>query len=365
MNTSLRLGENDAPSLVAILLWLVGWLVSCLAFSLVFEGSGAGFPWAGSCLHLVATALAGAGTAFAKGLTHPAARGWAALVVFFAFFGGPLGYLAGVACYLFGVGQPTEMPLVEVVKAEMWIKPAPEREELVTFEAQLREELRTQPIVDLIPYADVPTAIAIINKLAETRSFDDVQLLRRMSTDRRPEVYQYALSKLDTMEREYALRIFRLQDQLTARATEAPLRIELAKVYLEYTESGLLEGALYDYYWELTLGQVLEAILLDPSRRDLLLDLARLFTARRRYAEAQRILEEIVGRERTNLKAQLLLVECLMERAQRENKPELLTQARRRALESAWALRVPPVSSPLHALARFWFGREKAATPSA
>ena len=362
MSNPLRLGENDAPSLLAIFLWLVGWLVACLSFVLVFRGSAGDFPWAGAFLHLVATALAGLGTAHAKGLTHPAARGWAVLVIFFAFFGGPLGYLAGVACYLFGVGQPTEMPLVEVVKAEMWIKPLPDREELVTFEAQLREELRTQPIVDLIPYADVPTAIAIINKLAETKTYEDVQLLRRMTTDRRPEVYQYALSKLDTMEREYALRIFRLQDQLSARADAGPLRIELAKLYLEYTESGLMEGALLDYYWELTLGQVLEAMLLEPTRRDLLLDLARLFSARRRYPEAQRILEDIVGRERGNLKAQLLLMECLMERAQSENKPELLLQARRRALESAWALRLPPASHPLHALARFWFGREKAAS---
>ncbi len=358
----LRLGENDAPSLIAIVLWLVGWLLACCSAVLVFEGSANSFPWAGGLLHLVAVALAGLGTAHAKGLKHPAARGWAGLVMFFAFFGGPLGYLAGVACYLFGVGQPTEMPLVEVVKAEMWIKPLPDREELVTFEAQLREELRTQPIVDLIPYADVPTAIAIINKLAETRSYEDVQLLRRMSTDRRPEVYQYALSKLDTMEREYALRIFRLQDQLIARATESSVRIELAKLYLEYTESGLLEGALQDYYWELTLGQVLEAMLLDPTRRDLLLDLAKLFHARRRYPEAQRLLEDIVSRDRSNLKAQLLLVECLMERAQRENRPELLTQARRQALESAWTVRIPPASHPLHALARFWFGRDKAAS---
>ena len=362
-----RVNAENALGPLSLIIWAVGFFFSLFGFLWMFWSAGAvgwsGFPILGVLLHFVSVAAAWFGTLLAKGRDHPAARGWAILVAFFALFGGPLGYLAGVACFLFGVGQPTEMPLVDVVKAEMWIRPMIlEREgDFVPFEIQLREELRTQPIVDLLPYADVPTAIAIINKLAETRKRDDIELLREMVQDRRQEVYQYALSKLDELEKEYATKIYHLKEQLRHRPQEATLRVELAKLYLDYTQSGLLDAALEDYYWELTMAQLFEAMKLETRDTQLVVDLARLFIARRMFREAQLVVEEAIRKEPNNLAAQLLLLECQVEQAQAQDKPTLLYQARRHALESAWAVKVPAKKDmhPQFDLAQFWFGRAR------
>ena len=364
-----RRGHDDrAPSLISLCLWLIGLILSVIAFLLFNYGSGStsnsGFPFLGCLFHLGSVAVAFYSTRFARGTQHPASKGWAVLVGFFAMFGGPLGYLAGVLCYLYGVGQPTELPLVDVVKAEMWIKPAMglEKEDIPSFEIQLREELRTQPIVDLLPYADIPTAVAIINKLFETRTRDDVKLLQQMTQDRRPEVYQYALSKVDELEKEYGAKIYHLQEQLRYRPNDPGLRVELAKLYLGYTTSGLLNGSLEDYYWELTLAQLFEAIRYDElNRRELVVDLGRMFLIKGLYHEAQMIVEEVVRREPANIAAQLLVLECIVERAQKENKPELIAQARRHARESSWAVRVPARrdQSTHFDVAQFWFGRAR------
>lgn len=363
--------RDDGLPLMAVVIWVVGAIASILGCFLMLTSAPrgvdiSGFPWFGSFLHLLAAVLAYAGTMIAKG-SHPSAQGWACLVTFFAFFGGPLGFMAGVACYLFGVGQPTEMPLVDVVKAEMFVRSAPvhRAEHAQAFDVQLREELRTQPIVDLLPYADVATAIAIINKLADQRKRGDMKMLRELSQDRRAEVYQFALSKLDEFERDFATRIYHLKEQLAFRADDVGLRVELAKVYYDYTNSGLLDDSLEDYYWEMTLAQLFEAMRLEDHRQDLVVDMARLFLMRQMYREAEAAVEDVLRKEPSNLDAQLLYLECLTERAQDEGNPQLLQQARLKALESAWAVKVPkgPDQHPLYKVAQFWFGRSRPGVP--
>ena len=360
--------SDDGLPLVAAIIWAFGALCSIIACFVMLSSaprdtSVGGFPWFGAGLHLTGVVLAYFGTRVAKG-SHPSSAGWALLVSFFALFGGPLGFLAGVACYLFGVGQPTEMPLVDVVKAEMFVRTASASkvEHVGAFDVQLREELRTQPVVDLLPYADVATAIAIINKLADQRKRGDLIMLRELSQDRRPEVYQFALSRLDEFERDYATRIYHLKEQLTYRPDDVGLRVELAKVYYDYTNSGLLDDSLEDYYWEMTLAQLFEGMRFESHRQDLVVDMARLFLMRQMYREAEAAVEDVLRKEPANLDAQLLLLECLTERAQIEGDPALLQQARKRALESAWAIKLPKSQEqhPLFKVAQYWFGRTRA-----
>lgn len=357
--------SDEGLPILAAVVWTLAALCSVGAFYWTLgsapRGVGAsGFPWTGAILHLLDTLLAFWGTRLAKG-SHPSGRGWAWLVAFFAFFAGPFGLVAGVATYLFGVGQPTEMPLVEVVKAEMFARaaPLPVFHDVQPFEVQLREELRTQPIVDLLPFADVATANAIVNKLAESRRPEDMKMLRQLSQDRRPEVYQFALSRLDEFERDYATRIYDLKEQTNALPDNVTLRVELARVYFDYTHSGLLDESLEDYYWEMTLAQLFEAMRLESNRQDLVIDMARLFLGKKMYEQAQAAAEEVLRREPSNLDAQLTLLESLVERAQRDGDMQLLQQARVRALESAWAVKVPRTREQhtLYQVAQFWFGR--------
>lgn len=357
--------EAPALTVLAFAVWFAGCICSVVAFLVFVWNPGTtsvlDFPWLASLLHVISTALAVFGTYISRGPNHPATRGWSTIVGFFAFFGGPLGYLAGVLCYLFGIGQPTELPLVDVVKAEMWIKQSDHvHTEIPSFQVQLQQELNTQPIVDLLPYADVPTSLAIINKLFETRSRDDIQLLHKMTQDRRLEVYQYALSKVDELEKDFGARIYQVKEQLRYRPNDPSLRVDLAKLYLDYTHSGLLDGLLEDFYWELTLGQIFEAVRGDEkARQELVPEIGRLFIEKNMHKEAAAMVEESIRRDPSQVNQQLLYLNSLYSQSQATGDMELLKQARYHALETGWAVKLPRRrdTGSYYDSVHFWFGK--------
>lgn len=344
---------------VAWVLWLLGFILSLYAAWRLFQGETASFPWVVAICHLAATILTGVGTGLALSLSDASGWGWATLSAFFAFLVGPVGVVLGVVCYLMARGQPTSMPLVEVIKAEMWITTAPEstEAELLPLDLRLREELQAEPFVDLLPYADVPTAMAIVKRLTERGRKPDIEMLRQLTQDRRPEVYQAAIAQIDKLEGHFNSRIYQLSSELEVAPHRAELRLELAKVYMEYRDSGLLEQELEHYYWELTLAQVLEAMLARPGER-LTLDLARLLHEGGLTSEASAVAEVGLKREPSNIPGQLLVLQSIVEQAQQEQNPDLFRAARKRALESSWAVRVPrnPThQDPTFELAKFWF----------
>ncbi len=350
---------------LAWVLWILGFLLSVVAAWLLLRGESFNFPWVAAVCHILATILTGAGTGLALSLADSSGWGWACLGAFFTFLVGPVGVIMGVVCYLMARGQPTGMPLVEVIKAEMWIRQEdPVEEDLVPLDLKIREELRTEPFVDLLPYADVATAMAIIKSLTERGTKRDIQMLRDMTQDKRPEVYQAAIAQLDKLESRFSNRIFALSQELEVNPHRAELRLELARLYLDYRESGLLEEGLEDYYWELTLSQVLEAMLAHPGGGVLTVDLARLLHDRGLVEESAAVAEAGLKKDPHSIHGHLLVLQAIVHRAQDQEDPGQFNIARKRALESAWAVKPPKkiASDPTHDLAKFWFqGRDKGA----
>lgn len=353
---------------IAILLWVIGFAFSVYAAWGLLHVEAQQiqtFPWVPAICHILATLLTGAGTGMALSLADSSGWGWACLGAFFAFLVGPVGVILGVVCYLMARGQPTGMPLVEVIKAEMWIRQEdPVEEDLMPLDLKIREELRTEPFVDLLPYADVATAMAIIKALKERGTKRDIQMLRTMTQDQRPEVYQAAIAQIDKLETHFSGQIFAISQELEVSPHRTELRIELAKLYLDYRASGLLEEGLEDYYWELTLGQVLEAMLRHPGGQVLTVDLARLLHDRDLIDEAAVVAEAGLKKDPHSIHGQLLVLQSIFQNAQKHEDPTLFAAAKKRALESGWAVRTPKKSGgdPTHDLAKFWFeGREKGA----
>ncbi len=345
--------------------WILGLLLSLAGTWILCRQETEVFPWLGVLLYVAGAVLTGFGVGLALSLADPTAWAWGSMASIFALLVGPLGVVIGVSCYLMARGQPTEQPLTEVVKAEMWIRAEEPEEvdELVPLDLKIREQVRTEPVVDLLPYADVQTAIAIVKRLRDRGLRDDVEMIRKVAQDPRPEVYQYAIAQIDRLEKQYSDKIFRTENDLKANPARTELRIELARHYLDYLESGLLDEGLRDYYWELTLSQVFEAMLTHPRGEDLAVDLAHLLQLMGLHKEATEIAEAALKKDPKNLQGQLLVLQTMVERAQAEGKPSLLKEAQRRALESAWAIRVPrkrqPGLGPTFDLAHFWFEGRK------
>ncbi|MGE0488256.1 MAG: hypothetical protein AB7S38_03465 [Vulcanimicrobiota bacterium] len=350
---------------IAWLIWVVGLVLSLLGTWMLVREQTLVFPTVAVLLYLAGAVLTAGGTGLALSLTDPAGWAWASLSGVMALLVGPLGVVMGVVCYLMARGQPTGQPLTEVVKAEMWIKAEEPEEvdELAPLDLKIREQARTEPIVDLLPYADVATAIAIVNRLRERGNHDDIQMIRQISRDPRPEVYQYAISQLDRLEKEFAGRIYRIEADMKAQPARTELRIDLAREYLRYIDSGLLDEGLRDYYWELTLAHVFEAMLAHPRGEELAVDVAHLLHMQGLYKSATRVAQAALKRAPESLQGQLLVLQTMVDQAQAEGKYTLLREARTRALESAWAVPVPKKreagAGPTFDLAHFWFEGRK------
>lgn len=355
------LAEEVNPKCIPF--FLLAFALSFLAFGLLVRSGFAltSFPWLGFFLHLLASLLTGAGIAVALGPQEAARHGWAVFLGVFAFLTGPAGVLLGTVAYWVARGQPTRTPLTEVVKAEMFVTTVVEEEpdDLATMDLRIRDEIAIEPFVDMLPVADVPTAIAIVNRLRERGARQDIEMIRQVTADPRPEVYQYALAILDKLERTFASKVYALQQEIHLFPGRSSLRIEMAKLHLDYVQSGLLDESLADYYWELTLAHLFEAMLTTPARPELGADLAQLLAMKALWSQASAVASVVLKKNPAMLDTQLLVVQAMYEKAlQQQSLPGLLA-AKRTALESAWAVRLPKKRSaadPTYELAHFWFG---------
>lgn len=333
------------------------------AYLLLTEAAGSQgpFPFWAFFLHCLAGALTGLGVYVALGRHEESRTGWGLYTGIFAFLAGPVGVLGGILGYLLARGQPRQTPLTEVVKAEMFVTTVDEEEpdELSSLDLRIREEAQVEPIVDMLPLADIPTAIAIVNRLRERGEKPDIEMIRVVSNDPRPEVYQYALAILDKMEKQFAGEVYALSQEIGQRPKDAQLRIDMAKLHMDYIESGLLDESLRDYYWELTLSHLFEAMLAHPNKAELGADFAQLLAHQNLVQEASSVAKIVLKKEPSLMQAQLLVLQGYFEKAVSGDDAALVT-ARKTALENSWAVHVPKKRrvgvGPTYDLANFWFG---------
>jgi hypothetical protein len=189
-------------------------------------------------------------------------------------------------------------------------------------------------------------------------------MIRKVSEDPRPEVYQYALSILDKMEKAFAGQVYGLAQEIKENPDEFQLKIDMAKLHIDYMQSGLLDESLTDYYWELTLSYLFEAMLAHPAKAELGADFAQLLAMQNLIPEASRVAKEVLKKDPSIMQAQLLVLQELFERVTDQSEPDALVTARKTALENSWAVKVPAKRragmGPTYDLARFWFGEEHA-----
>ena len=334
---------------------------SCRGLLFNTQPSDDPFPFWYFFLHLLSAVCTGLGVFLALGRHEPSRTGWGLFTGVFGFLAGPVGVIGGILSYLLARGHPRTMPLTEVVKAEMFVTAVEEEEpdELSSLDLKIREEAQVEPIIDMLPLADIPTAIAIVNRLRERGEKSDIELIREVSNDPRPEVYQYALAILDKMEKQFAGQVYGVAQDIKLRPNDAQLRIDMAKLHIDYIQSGLLDESLADYYWELTLSHLFEAMLAHPNKAELGSDFAQLLAQQGLLQEASAVANIVLKKEPSLLQAQLLVLQGLFQKAL-DGDSAALRDARTRSLESAWAVKVPKKrtagAGPTYDLANFWFG---------
>ena len=164
------------------------------------------------------------------------------------------------------------------------------------------------------------------------------------------------------MEKRFASDVYKLAQEIKVRPKDAQLRIDMAKLHMDYIQSGLLDESLRDYYWELTLSHLFEAMLAHPSKPELGADFAQLLAQQGLVNEASEVARLVLKKEPSMLQAQLLVLQNLFENAVAGD-GTALAAARKTALENNWAVQVPRKRTPglgaTYDLSHFWFGDDK------
>ncbi|MBI2267065.1 MAG: hypothetical protein HYU64_18205 [Armatimonadetes bacterium] len=150
----------------------------------------------------------------------------------------------------------------------------------------LMEHLQVQPLVDMLETSDLQMKRAVISALAEKKGRKMVEKIQECLKDPHPEIYQLALAKLGKLQEDYTKDIARLMASAKENPDSAAAHMELAHLYVDYRESGLLDRTLEDFYWDLAIKEYDEAIRCDPNLSGPLLTIARLHIEKERYEDA-------------------------------------------------------------------------------
>ncbi|MHB2019264.1 MAG: tetratricopeptide repeat protein [Candidatus Xenobia bacterium] len=242
------------------------------------------------------------------------ARGWAVLAGLLAFSIPVLG-APGMALVLLTSRKARSPHLVEAFLASIKLPELPDEGDDRTVEERLEEHLSVEPLVDLMQQADTSTMRAIVEMLSQSHDRRMIRLLNQALQDPRMEVYQLALHKISHLQEQFALGIYEAQEKVKKHPDVVEFQVRLAQQYLDYYNSGLLDGALEDYYWKLTQDRFLLALKMDPGNQRLRLQYAELHLYKRDFQQASTAYRHILAQWPECDEARLRLLEIQFEEA--------------------------------------------------
>ena len=314
---------------------IAAWLVVCgNAILTYWVGQGS---WAYAVLllqHGVVTALM-VGALWWAFRGREGGRAWVALggLVALAF---PIFGPAASACLLLPF-QPLLARLRPDVEApgtleEEGMAPPPPRKGRAT-EADLQAYLDIEPYADLLWSPDATVKKSVINAIAERPSPTLIGLLRWCLSDPRPDVYQLALAKLGKIQAAHAVEIYQATERTRARPDSAQAHRGLAQAYERFAESGLLEGAVQQYYRQMALGSYQAVLAREPGNLAVREAIARLAAGAGRFDEALTVYESL-QQETGSAEARLGILRAWYERARMSGDRESLDRLFRLIRES-------------------------------
>jgi tetratricopeptide (TPR) repeat protein len=181
-------------------------------------------------------------------------------------------------------------------------------------EAELQAYLDIEPYADLLWSPDPTVKKSVINAIAERPSPQLIGLLRWCLSDPRPDVYQLALAKLGKIQAAHAVGIFHATERTRSHPDSVQAHRGLAQAYEAFAESGLLEGAVQQYYRQMALGSYQAVLAREPGNRAARQAIARLAAGAGRFDEALSAYEGLL-QEAGSAEARLGILKVWYERA--------------------------------------------------
>jgi len=268
--------------------------------------------------HCLALAMLSIGFVRRWDFRKPEDRAWAVTGLCLSLPLPLLGFLGFVALYAacttrpYGTGELLRDFEEYISYDPSLVEPAPVR---VDSERFIAEELDVAPLRDILAGDDVPLKRGAILSLSRLPRREAVNLLKTALSDPNREIRYYAGHALSEMEREFNDRIFRLVREVERAPTRTEHHLQLARLVLEYADSGLLDPGMVSYFADVGLKALDKAVLVagasDP--RFLLLS-GKLHRLKGQLEPSQAALRDYLNARPDDIEAIVSLAEVAFER---------------------------------------------------
>ncbi len=130
---------------------------------------------------------------------------------------------------------------------------------LLTVDQMVRHELSVQPYTDIVRGADRRLKQALIRRILTEWTPNAVTLLKELVADPDYDIRSYASVALTSIENRMSARIQQLRREHRQNPGDASLALRLARSYLDYAGSGLLDAGSTRHY-ATTAEQILDRL---------------------------------------------------------------------------------------------------------
>lgn len=175
-------------------------------------------------------------------------------------------------------------------------------------------EVDVAPLREILTGNDVALKRGAILSLARLPKQESVALLKIALSDQSREIRYYASTALSDMEREFNDRIFRLVREIERTPTTIEHHIELARLVLDYVDSGLLDEGMVPYFLDIGLHALDRAVLVAAKDPRIYLLAARLNKRAGKLALADVSVQKYITEKNDDPDGMLLAAEIAFER---------------------------------------------------
>ncbi|MDP2599637.1 MAG: HEAT repeat domain-containing protein [Deltaproteobacteria bacterium] len=115
-------------------------------------------------------------------------------------------------------------------------------------QARILEELDFMPLADILAGEEIALKRGAISRLAEIKDAEAIRILLSCRGDPSPDVRFFATSALTRIKKEFDEELEAAKRQMQRDVHSIAARIVLAKIYLQYSRSNLLDSATAEAY---------------------------------------------------------------------------------------------------------------------
>lgn len=165
---------------------------------------------------------------------------------------------------------------------------------------KLREELDLQPYADIMAGQDLELKRGAIERLVELKNKEAIKILEKYRSNDSSELRFYILSALHRVRQEFEEELAAAKSEMQKHVYKVSARVYLAKVYLQYIQSGLLDRVTQKTYLEEAAFHLRECLKTEYAHTHAFEVLLEVLSLQKEYSLAELLLEEALQKKWCN-----------------------------------------------------------------